>query len=281
MRPNLPISRLLAAFLPVFLTGPIRADDPPAPQSPAKVENLESPAEADPFAEPSTIQHNPKIPENKGAEVRATLSLRLEIWEIDARKAVTLLDSAPTKEIAEKIRPQLTADASTKLVHSQLLSLDERTQSTSEAIVEQIYSTEYEPPEIPPQPTIPAKGQQENLSDFSEKLRNMLTSACPSSFDTRNTGLTFEAQIQPVRAEPNCWDAGVCVEEVLLTRMDNVGTPLLDMTMPVFSTFRLNTAIRLTESRWQILSLAEPPRGKPAEPTDRRWLVLIRIDRAR
>jgi hypothetical protein len=51
--------------------------------------------------------------------------------------------------------------------------------------------------------------------------------------------------------------------------------------MPVFSTFRLNTALRLSESRWQIASLAEPPRGKPGEPADRRWLTLIRLDRAR
>jgi hypothetical protein len=46
-------------------------------------------------------------------------------------------------------------------------------------------------------------------------------------------------------------------------------------------TFLLHTAIRLTESRRQIASLAEPPRGKPGEAADRRWLTLIRPDRAR
>ena len=277
MRPNPIIIRVLAISIPVFLTGSIRADDPPAPQSPAKVENIEPPGEADPFAEASVTQQKLTIPENKGTEVRATLSLRLETWEIDARKAVTLLDSAPAKEVAEKIRPQLLADESAKLAHSQVLALDERTQSASEAIVEQIYPTEYEPPEVPPN-TPAAKPDPENRTEFARKLQDMLSAACPSAFDTRNTGLTLEAQIQPVRAEEGCWDTSLTIEEVLLVRKDQVGTPLLDMTMPVFSSFRIRTSIRLTESRWQLLGLSEPPRGEPA---NRRWLSLVRIDRMR
>lgn len=280
MRPNPTIRRVLAVSLLALLTESIKADNPPDPQSPAKVENLESPGNADPFAEASVLQQNLNIPENKGAEVRATLSLRLEIWEIDARKAVTLLDSASAKGVAEKIRPQLLADDSAKLARSQVLTLDERTQTTSEAIVEQIYPTEYEPPEVPSNPAA-AKPEPENRSEFAQKLQDRLSAACPSAFDTRNTGLTFEAQVQPVRAEDGCWDTCLTIEEVLLTRKDQVGTPLLDMTMPVFSSYRIRTSIRLTESRWQILSLAEPPRGKADEPADRRWLALIRIDRAR
>lgn len=279
MRPNPCVIRLLAFSFLAILTAQTRADDPPAPQSPAKVEDHEAPGDADPFAEGVATQKL-TIPENKGAEVRTTLSLRLEIWEIDARKAVTLLDSASAKEIAEKIRPQLLADDSAKLAHTQLLALDERTQSASEAIVEQIYPTEYEPPEFPPN-IPPAKPEPENGSEFARKLHDMLSAACPSSFDTRNTGLTFEAQVQPVRAEAGCWDTSLTIEEVLLVRKEQVGTPLLDTTMPVFSSFRIRTSIRLTESRWQLLGLSEPPRGKPDEPATRRWLSLVRIDRAR
>lgn len=277
-----PTAHLLSAVsVLLLLATPACPDEPPAPTAPARVENRESPSTADPFASGSGMPSNLTIPAHKGAEPRATLALRLEIWELDARQAVSMLDSAPAKEVAEKVRPQLTADTSAKLVHSQLLTLDERTQSSNEAIIEQIYPTEYEPPEVPPQPAVPARKRQENPAEWSKKLQDMLTAACPSAFDTRNTGLTFEAQIQPVQAEPHCWDASLNVEEVLLIRKDQVGTPQLDMTMPVFSSFRIDTALRLTEARWQILGLAEPPRSKPDEPANRRWLTFVRIDRAR
>jgi len=281
MRANPTVNLLSAVSMLLLLATPASPDEPTAPATPARIENRESPGEADPFASSSGMRSNLNIPANKGGEPRATLALRLEIWELDARQAVSMLDSAPAKEAAEKVRPQLTADTSAKLVHSQLLTLDERNQSSNEAIVEQIYPTEYEPPEVPPQPAVPAKGRHGNSSEVSKTLQDMLKFACPSAFDTRNTGLTFEAQIQPVQAEPQCWDTSLTVEEVLLIREDQVGTPQLDMSMPVFSSFRINTALRLTEARWQILGLAEPPRSKPDEPANRRWLTFVRIDRAR
>jgi hypothetical protein len=105
--------------------------------------------------------------------------------------------------------------------------------------------------------------------------------AVPTAFETRNTGTTFEVAVQPVSAEARCWDVSVFFEHVTLEAMQQHGAKKLEIKMPVFSDFRIRGLLRVEEGEWQLLSVQEPPRGLDEKPTRKRWVTLVRVDRAR
>jgi hypothetical protein len=205
------------------------------------------------------------------------------LWETSTREALALLDGSEAGEVGEAARKALLAAASARLVHALSLTLDERTKASGEAIVETIYPTEYEPPELPRQPAEAeqAKTPAEVKSEVARLVEQLLTGVCPTAFETRNTGVTVEARLHPVAAEPDCWDLSLVVEEVLLLGMDRFGSPAVDAQMPRFSTSRGSHLLRMAERRWQLLGVQAPPRGRSEDPADRLRLAFARVERAR
>ena len=262
------------------------ADEPPAARTsapepafaPEDTNTPESSAD-DPFSPSySVVSSRAKIPVQRGAEIRTRFRFRLEIWELETKKLALQLDAIQRAEDLASWRNELLADPAAKLVHAPVLALDERTGMLAASIFERIYPTEYEPPELPPSALDPKDAKPGN-SAWERWLESAGKHAVPTSFETRNTGQTIEAILQPVSAEPETWDASVSFDIVDLPGMEHFGADDLLIGMPAFTSVRANGIVRLKENEWRIFTALESPRKIDGVPKGKSWLTLVRIDR--
>lgn len=99
-----------------------------------------------------------------------------------------------------------------------MLAVDEKSRASAKATLERMYPTEWEPPEaIHFVPEVAGNQKPHSLAGVIESL---LAHASPTSFDTRETGTFVEVSVQPVPAEPQCWDLSLSLEEVRLVAME-------------------------------------------------------------
>lgn len=253
----------------------------PGPEmAPEDTDPPEGHTENDPFASGAASGTGVKIPLHRGKEARTPLQLRFEVWEIESKKLAARLDSVRGPDDLEGLRKELLADPATSLVHSLVSSTDEKSRTVDESILELIYPTEYEPPELPPA-TLDPKDAQKGSSAWERWLAAAGKYSVPTSFETRNTGETLDAAIQPVQAEEKTWDVSLSFENVTLAGMISYGADDLLIEMPAFASARTNGIVRLREGQWRIKSVQLAPRGTDAKPTGKSWLTLLRVDRAR
>ena len=234
---------------------------------------------------PLTAQEEPRSPEVPGIrerETRDTMRVRLEVWEMDAKKAAAKLDATPLPAELEAWRKELLTDPASVLASSQAVTVEAKSRASVDSILERIYPTEYEPPEFPTNiPTSDGFLAKLKPLTWPEWAEAILGHATPTSYETRDTGTTFEAAVQPVKAEAKCWDISIGLESVQLVAMENFGAKVLDVTMPAISSFKTGGLLRVEEGKWQLVSVQEPPRGMDSKSTGKSWITLVRVDRAR
>jgi hypothetical protein len=247
------------------------AENAPVDTAPADV------AADDPFAPQGFGSNLPKIPAARLGEARDTLALRVEVWEVATKDWVVAMDGFAKPEDLVAWRRDRLADG-TPLVHAPVLVVEAKSRNLAESIIEKIYPTEYEPPEMLPGAAAEEairKNAPQSLDDF---ITRFTTGATPTSFETRNTGVTLEAELQPVSVGEGNWDVSISFEIVVLAKMDTFAPEALGVTMPQFHSFRAGGLLRVNEGQWQILAAAAPPAAADAS---RCWVVLVRVDRAR
>lgn len=236
------------------------------------------PQEVDPFA---PIYDSPEIrgiPQARLSEARDSLRLRLEVWEMDAGLLVEGLDRLEEGGDVGELRKQLFQREGVRLVHAPMLALEAKSTKTVEGIVEEIYPTEYEPPETLPGPAVEKILDKKTPESLGDVIQQLTTPAIGTAFETRNTGVTFEAEVQRVEISgEEMWDVSMSFEEVTL--LDEVfrGPEELNITMPVFGCFRCGGLQRLVTSRWHFVS-AGPPASREEGKT---WVALVRVDRVK
>jgi hypothetical protein len=239
--------------------------------------------EVDPFAAPACGGYAAlqRIPIARLSEKRRTLMVRVEVWEVGTRQLAMALDGFDGPMAVENWRRERLNDKDSRLVHAPLEVIEEKSQAGTESIVEEIYPTEYEPPEIPPDKVLDqilAEKMPESLNDLIESLTAGATS---TAFETRPTGFTLETSVQPVAGESGCWDLSLLLEDIVLVGMKRFEPEALHIEMPVFSTFRTGGLHRVQESRWQMVSALARPKTAAVKNADLSWLTLVRIDPAR
>lgn len=174
--------------------------------------------------------------------------------------------------------------------------------SHTEGISEEIYATEYEPPELPnavgvalsandpdqPAPVTPpgqtpvqppvkipdAAGLPSAAS--SEKFSGLKTPALPTSFETRNVGITFEAE--PTLADnEKVLDLRAVPEWVTYVGRSAWGQDLSKVEMPVFETQRINTSINMRMGQPALLgTFNRPPVSKVSpDSANRVWFAFV------
>lgn len=219
-----------------------------------------------------------KIPARRLAEKRTTLRVRLETWEIDAKEVARGLDELDGVAGLEAARRELLEDDGSRLVFSPVLALEEKSRAESGSIMERIYPTEAEPPE--PVQVVSAEPVPADERTLGGVVSELSMAATPTAFETRNTGVSFEAAVQPVAAEGGCWDLSIRCEEVRLVAMEPQGAEALGIKMPAVSCFTTGGLLRVREGEWQLLSVQEPPRLE-LEPSGKSWVTIVKVDRAR
>jgi len=204
-----------------------------------------------------------------------SLRLRIETWEAPALEVAKRLDDLHDAAGLAKLRAECLAGApGVTLISSPVLAIETSEKELLESITERIYPTEYEPPQLPCG-GIDVKELPKNWSDLVDEL---LLGVVPTSFETRNTGLTVEVDVSPVEGKEKTWNVRLALDEVALVGRDLFGEKPPGVEMPVFTTFRVTAAPRLKEGQWRLVSVQEPPRGIEGKRADVRWVTLARID---
>ncbi|WP_035608331.1 hypothetical protein [Haloferula sp. BvORR071] len=228
----------------------------------------------DPFA-PTPATPAPVVDQNP------PVRLRLETWEAPALEVARKLDEVVTAKDLANLREQCLGGApGVALVLSSAITSATPSKVSAESITERIYPTEYEPPELPgsfsgePDKKDPAK-------IWPQIVNEALQNTTPTSFETRNTGLTLEAEITSIPDMDKTWSVRIAMDDVHHIGTDHFGVDLLKVEMPIFNSFRNTGELRLKEGEWQILSVMEPPRGLENKPSDKRWVTLVRLDALR
>lgn len=223
-----------------------------------------------------------EAPKSSGAELRKPLRLRIEIWEAPALEVAKRLDDLHDAAGLAKLRAESLAGAQgVTLVSSPVLAIDASTKELLESITERIYPTEYQPPSLPGTFGTnfgKAEDKKEPPKNWSEVVEEILTGIAPTSFETRNTGLSLEVDVGPVEGKEKIWNVRIALEEVNLVGRDTFGDVPPGISMPVFTTFRVTGDPQLKEGQWRLLSVQEPPRGIEGKRADVRWVTLVRID---
>ncbi len=275
---------LILLLLPALLhaqevTEPVK----PAPVDKPVVE--ESPAAADPFGgNDSSHPKIPGVPADRATKLRIPLRLRLETWSAPAVEVAKRLDELKGAESLAALRAECLAGAAgVTLVHSPVTTIDSSTNMELESISERIYPTEYEPPDIGgctlfSQDAEKDKDKEKGSKTFPDWLQKLMSAAVPTSFETRNTGTTLTATVQPVAVMEKSWDVVVAFESVDFTGDNSYGAEPLHVAMPVMGSFRTGGLLRLKEAQWRLLSVTEPPRGVDGKPSQQRFVTLLRID---
>lgn len=141
--------------------------------------------------------------------------------------------------------------------------------NTLENISEIIYPTEYSPS---CQRTVterweererqnvdgkPVEGVATKATVKTDALSGLAGASMATSFETRNTGMTYELQILPdengVLAK-HILERVIHVGESVHRRIEDQGKWIPDITMPIFSTCRFNTTNRLQPGKWTLIA---------------------------
>ena len=237
--------------------------------------------DADPFATPGYGWGSGivRIPAARLAEKRDTLSVRVEVWEVETRVFALAMDGFDGPDAVANWRKAQLENRDARLVHAPMVAVDAKSRGSVEAVVEQIYPTEYEPPEMLPDKAVEQLLSKRVPESLSEVIEQLTSGATPTSFETRNTGVTLEAAVQPVAGKQDCWDLSLAFEEVVLAGYESFEPEGLHVKMPTFATFRCGGLLRVAEERWQLVSALAPPQGIGKEGTI--WVTLVRVDPVR
>lgn len=143
----------------------------------------------------------------------ASAYLRFEIFEMPALTSMTLLDAEFEGKILRARVLELAKKKEATVVSMHAVRFEVGTSVNVESLTEQIYPTEYEPPEALPRDS-PLHQSEELLSPTQKQQKVALTFASPSAFDTKNTGITLKADVATVTAEKDYWDVALSYTEV-------------------------------------------------------------------
>lgn len=161
--------------------------------------------------------------------------------------------------------------------------------ATTESVTEQVYATEFEPPEIPQTvgvSIIPAEVKDDaNPIPDTSKLKDaadidsfagLKTPATPTAFEIRNVGNTLE--IEPTLGQDNkTLDLRLAPEHVTLVGQSTNGQGVSKTDMPIFETQRLNTsAVIIIGQPFLLGTVSRPPNSKvDPDSATRVWFSFV------
>ena len=226
--------------------------DPPKVENAKIVEEVEGAGDADPFSGgPGYGDELGKLSAANAGAHTATMLLRYETYEVPTITAIILMDAQKEDSVRRADLIELVRKGEAKVAECQATRFEAGTTSTLESIIEQIYPTEYEPPEGIPTNS-PLARPDEQLSPMDRQLKVAMRHACPTAFDTKNTGVTLEAEVRAVEIVEKQWDVSLVFTQVKYLKEKTwvEGTIM----MPVFGVAKARHVLRTEDDRWNLLS---------------------------
>ena len=166
----------------------------------------------------------------------------------------------------------LVKDGRAKLLESSLIVCRSGERAILESVREEIYPTEYEPPEIPPDGTQPL--MQFPIITFFER-------ATYTAFEIRNVGVSLE--VDPTVISPDLIELRLVPSMVhhLRTQTWMEHTDVWgksDIGFPIYEGWHTNTTIGLKPGKFTHIAVFTPKRPLPVSFADPRILLFVRAD---
>ena len=198
----------------------------------------------------------------------------VQLIELSHPELTKLLGEAGTK--LHPAAMALTRDGRAKLIDSSVITTISQQKATAESIGERIYPTEREPGGLgdpPPQPP---------TTVWSFQVGRPFYGSAWTTWDTRNTGMIFEAEpsydedskMITVRMVPE-W-VGMTTPTTWVEYVDEWGDA--SDRRPTFTTLRCNTALALAPGRFVLAAVLTPQPEPPPPAVARKVLVFVRAD---
>lgn len=157
--------------------------------------------------------------------------------------------------------------------------------STIEAIVEKIYPTEYEPPQLPSfvAGTPDDKTNGGSAQVIIEMKGDLYTSATPLAFDTKNTGITLEFEAAKSADQPEEIALAIDFIAIKFVQYDHYSVEgneddargVSNIVMPRFSVMKQNFLVNVTPGNHSLLGMFKDG----ADESDlKRIIVLLHVD---
>ena len=152
--------------------------------------------------------------------------------------------------------------------------------ATVESIREEIYPTEYEPPELPG--TFGSTPPTSHPLWLSPDRFSQLRPNTATAFETRNTGVTLEVE-PTIGIEHSIIDLRLAPEIVTPLRLDTWMEHVdqwgdASTRMPAYETWRTNTSLMLVSGKFELASVITPNPNAPVPAVPRRILLFVRAD---
>ncbi len=217
-------------------------------------------------------------------DISPEVAVVLEYISLDHAAANQLLSQhAAEPDGADKIRDILEGmldEETAELKETVWLRSSSGNRAKTESIIESIYSTEFDPAEIPN--TVGSVGSSSGVEPDGDGslARTYMTSANPTAFETRHVGTTLE--MDPVLGADNTLiDLSLAPEIVekigvdYFTRegFEHTSRGIDHMWVPVFYTMKDSTQLTVAPGKYHLLGL-----HTPHEDPSKRILVLLRAD---
>lgn len=168
---------------------------------------------------------------------------------------------------------KLAKGSGAKIIETNMVICRTGQRATIESIREEIYPTEYEPPWLPGSLVRPFPG-------FDDPMK--LRANTPFAFETRNTGVTLEVEAT-IGDDESIIELRLIPEivtrlrlETWMEHVDQWGDA--SYRMPVYETWRTNTAINLFAGKFELASVITPIAKLPSPLIPKRVLLFVRAD---
>ncbi len=252
---------------PLLLTGLLLASNAPAQQPVAAAGGR---AGGDPFVrQPQPVQQQAQDNRPKHA------SICFETFSLDLADAAELRRKVMgDQKLYDEI---LTRVAKGQAVQESFSVLRSRSgeKALLENISEFIYPTEYEKASVPNSLRLTSSGGEAEKAGFPA----VIAEATPTSFETRNTGLSLE--IEPTLAQNDLIiDLRIAPNFTTLVEKSKFGKGASETEMPTFETQRIETSATVWAGRPFLLGTpSRPPVSKvDADSAKRVWFAFVTVD---
>ena len=167
----------------------------------------------------------------------------------------------------------LSKDGQAKLMETCVVVCRSGQKATLESTREEIYPTEYTPPELP-------CGGTTTSRLTSDTPVNPLFRT-PTAFDTRNTGVSFEVEssLSPNSIVELRLSSEIVTPRRLETWMEHVdqwgdGS----IRMPIYESWKVKSSLRVESGKFELVSALTPKANAPVPAVSRKVLVFVRAD---
>lgn len=219
------------------------------------------------------------------------ISSTYETFSLSLREAAALHRRRLTDTALYKAMIEGLESGSVKQENFAILRSQPGLKSTSLSVVERIYPTEYEPPELPNSVGIAFTTKPEGkhsttvvdplkVSDLPTSIssNHLATPATPTTYDTKNVGLSLEIDPAPSSAD-HIIDLRIEPRHTSFVKFDKFGRGLSEAFMPRFEEQSINTSLTVKVNQPSLLGTMNRPPASEIDPeaANKVWFAFVTV----